>query len=360
MRVGFVGLGAMGAPMADNLVKRDEVTVFARRQDAMAPLVANGTRPLRRCRRAAGRRSPSRWCSTRHPSRRSRSARAGSSQALVAGSIVVDHSTNRCRWCAADASALQARGVSMLDAPVSGGAMAAAIGTLSIMVGGDEAALGRVRPRSSATPGPLRTSDRAVPVRSRRPATRSAHRQHAGRRKAMLLAERAASIGPITDVILTGFDKPHARAAGTEEDREGVRRQRRVAPSRQGHPHRPRHGEDARHQAARQLRRGKGADGAAGRGGAKGTQRPCSTCSRIRTDTWQCISNPEVLDYLDTQRAGLMAAVKTVPPALTSRRPSPDRWSATQVVSHLGIVRGVDCGIDQTAAARGACRRAGA
>ena len=46
----------------------------------------------------------------------------------------------------------------------------------------------------------------------------------------------------------------------------------------------------------------------------------------------------EVLDYLDTQRAGLMAAVKTVPPALTSLRPSPDRWSAAQVVSHLGIV----------------------
>jgi hypothetical protein len=48
----------------------------------------------------------------------------------------------------------------------------------------------------------------------------------------------------------------------------------------------------------------------------------------------------EVLNYLDDQRAGLLAAVAEVPPGLASRRPAPDRWSAAQVVSHLGLVEG--------------------
>ena len=41
--VGVIGLGAMGAPMARNLLKGGHsVTVFARRQDAMAPLIRVG------------------------------------------------------------------------------------------------------------------------------------------------------------------------------------------------------------------------------------------------------------------------------------------------------------------------------
>ena len=44
-RVGVIGLGAMGAPMARNLLKGGhDVTVFARRAEAMAPLVAAGAR----------------------------------------------------------------------------------------------------------------------------------------------------------------------------------------------------------------------------------------------------------------------------------------------------------------------------
>ena len=46
----------------------------------------------------------------------------------------------------------------------------------------------------------------------------------------------------------------------------------------------------------------------------------------------------EVLEFLDRQRAGLIAAVEEVPPALTSRQPSPGRWSVAQVVAHLAIV----------------------
>ena len=56
--VGVIGLGAMGAPMARNLLKGGHsVTVFARRAEAMAPLIAAGARwrqrLLRKLRRAA-------------------------------------------------------------------------------------------------------------------------------------------------------------------------------------------------------------------------------------------------------------------------------------------------------------------
>ena len=46
----------------------------------------------------------------------------------------------------------------------------------------------------------------------------------------------------------------------------------------------------------------------------------------------------EILEYLDDQRAGLTEAVAGVPPTIAGRRPSPERWSAAQVVAHLGIV----------------------
>jgi 3-hydroxyisobutyrate dehydrogenase-like beta-hydroxyacid dehydrogenase len=62
------------------------------------------------------------------------------------GSIVVDHSTIHPHGARRIASAVRARGIEMLDAPVSGGAALAEAGGLSIMVGGDEAAFARSRP----------------------------------------------------------------------------------------------------------------------------------------------------------------------------------------------------------------------
>jgi hypothetical protein len=46
----------------------------------------------------------------------------------------------------------------------------------------------------------------------------------------------------------------------------------------------------------------------------------------------------EVLNYLDTQRAGLAAAVELVPPALREQSPKADRWSVAQVLEHLVMV----------------------
>jgi len=46
----------------------------------------------------------------------------------------------------------------------------------------------------------------------------------------------------------------------------------------------------------------------------------------------------EILDHLDGQRSSLREAIESVPSALHCRRPVPERWSAAEIVDHLGIV----------------------
>jgi uncharacterized damage-inducible protein DinB len=46
----------------------------------------------------------------------------------------------------------------------------------------------------------------------------------------------------------------------------------------------------------------------------------------------------EALEYLDTERAELRAAVELVPPALREQPPGPDRWSVAQVLQHLTLI----------------------
>ena len=146
--IGFIGLGTMGAPMARNLLNRGyRITVWARRPDAMRPLLTAGA--------AAGE-------SAAHVATASdiiitmvTDTRAvedvilsehGIARGVRPGSLVIDHSTIEPGGARRIAGELHARGVEMLDAPVSGGGAAAAAGTLAIMVGGSKAALDRATP----------------------------------------------------------------------------------------------------------------------------------------------------------------------------------------------------------------------
>jgi 2-hydroxy-3-oxopropionate reductase len=74
----------------------------------------------------------------------------GIARGARAGSVVVDHSTIAPDGARRIASALTAQGVEMLDAPVSGGSIAAEAGTLAIMIGGSKAAVERVTPALSS------------------------------------------------------------------------------------------------------------------------------------------------------------------------------------------------------------------
>jgi 2-hydroxy-3-oxopropionate reductase len=148
MRVGVIGLGTMGAPIARNLLKRGHiVTVFARRAEAMAPLLAAG---------AVQAGSPAEVASLSDVAITIVTDAAavedvtlgpgGLIEGAQPGLIAIDHSTIEPAVARRIAAALLNRGVSMLDAPVSGGGAAAEVGSLSVMIGGEEAALERARP----------------------------------------------------------------------------------------------------------------------------------------------------------------------------------------------------------------------
>ena len=146
--VGIIGLGAMGAPIARNLLKGGHtVTVYARRPGAMAPLVEAGARGASSPAEVAARSDVTvTMVLDTDAVREVTLGLDGLIEGARSGSVVVDHSTIDPDGARTIAAALKARGIDMLDAPVSGGAAVAEAGTLSIMVGGDESVLDRCRP----------------------------------------------------------------------------------------------------------------------------------------------------------------------------------------------------------------------
>ena len=209
MHVGVIGLGVMGAPMARSLLTRGHtVTVYARRFDAMAPLIDLGAR---------GATSPAEVAAssdvtiTMVVDTAAVEDVALGSNGIIHGaaprSIVVDHSTIAPDGARRISRALAAHDIEMLDAPVSGGAQAAETGTLSIMVGGDQAALDRARPvlecygRTIARIGPSGAGQIAKACNQICTIVNML-----GAAEALLLAERAgADASIVKDVVLSGF-----------------------------------------------------------------------------------------------------------------------------------------------------------
>ena len=149
-RVGFIGLGIMGRPMARNLVKAGfELVVHNRSRAAVDELTAESAAV-----RAAG--SPAEVAAaasiviTMLPdSPEVRDVVFGANglrEAMGAGQLLIDMSTIAPATAVEVHDALVARGAAALDAPVSGGDKGAIAGTLSIMVGGGAADVERARP----------------------------------------------------------------------------------------------------------------------------------------------------------------------------------------------------------------------
>jgi 3-hydroxyisobutyrate dehydrogenase-like beta-hydroxyacid dehydrogenase len=209
MRIGFIGLGTMGAPMVQNLLTHGhELTVFARRSEAMAPLVAKGARPASSPADAA--RASEITITMVFDTASVEEVTLGPegiADGAPSGSIVIDHSTIVPDGARRIAASLHRRGISMLDAPVSGGGLAAAAGTLSIMVGGDPEAFERARPvfesygKTIAYIGPSGAGQVAKACNQICTIVNML-----GAAEALLLAERAGvDPGRVKDVILTGF-----------------------------------------------------------------------------------------------------------------------------------------------------------
>lgn len=149
MRVGFIGLGAMGLPMAKRVVGagHDTFTTFHVRRAPADDLAGLGARVLAT---AADVARAADVVITMLPADRELKetvfGEQGVLQGLSRGKVLIDMTTATSLSMQEVAQAVAGAGAEVLDAPVSGGTPAAAQGTLTIMVGGDAALLERCRP----------------------------------------------------------------------------------------------------------------------------------------------------------------------------------------------------------------------
>lgn len=146
-RIGFIGLGNMGAPMAHNLLKAGhELAVYDLVPGAVNTLADAGARAAAS---AADATQGAEFVITMLPASKHVESLYLDSDLLMAvdpRALVIDCSTIAPDSARKVAAAAQARGLAMLDAPVSGGTAGAAAATLTFIVGGEAAALARAMP----------------------------------------------------------------------------------------------------------------------------------------------------------------------------------------------------------------------
>ncbi|MBG0783631.1 MAG: NAD-binding protein [Anaerolineaceae bacterium] len=152
MKIGYIGLGLMGKPMARNLMKAGyQLVVHNRSRASVKELVAEGAEEAF---------SPAEVAEkvdvifTNLPDSPDVELVALGKDGIIEGShdglIFIDNSTIKPATARMIGKQLEAKGVEMLDAPVSGGDIGAINGTLSIMVGGSQPAFEKVYPLLTA------------------------------------------------------------------------------------------------------------------------------------------------------------------------------------------------------------------
>ena len=152
-RVAFLGLGAIGAPMARHLARRFDTAIWNRTASKAVAFASQHHG-------ATLARTPAEAVRTRDiivtclPTSRDVEALLDGANGLLAGlskdAIVVDCTSGDPTTTRRIAARLAEHGVSFLDAPVSGGTNGAEKGELTVMIGGDRAALERARPAIEA------------------------------------------------------------------------------------------------------------------------------------------------------------------------------------------------------------------
>jgi 3-hydroxyisobutyrate dehydrogenase-like beta-hydroxyacid dehydrogenase len=141
-RVGFIGLGQMGAPMALHLAERNLI-VYDTRSEAMAPLAKAGAKTAS---------SPAEVAAAADVVsvmvRDDDQVDHVVTEVIASarrGTVVAVHSTIRARTAVRLAERARSHGIEIVDAPVGGGFMSASAGTLAVMAGGTEEAVERCR-----------------------------------------------------------------------------------------------------------------------------------------------------------------------------------------------------------------------
>jgi len=146
MKVGFIGLGVMGGPMAGHLVAAGhEVSVFNRSPAKAKAFVAeHGGRAGATAAEAAAGCDVLALCVGNDDDVRAVVAEA--LPALAQGAVIVDHTTTSAKVAREMAELAGQGGRHFVDAPVSGGQAGAQKGTLTVMLGGEAAACERAGP----------------------------------------------------------------------------------------------------------------------------------------------------------------------------------------------------------------------
>ncbi|MBT9149104.1 MAG: 2-hydroxy-3-oxopropionate reductase [Dehalococcoidia bacterium] len=146
--IGWIGTGVMGRPMAGHLINAGHhLTVFNRTKSKAEELIDAGARWASSPQEAA--RDQDFVCTILSYPQDVREVvlgREGIIGTIKARSIFIDFTTSKPGLAGEIAEALQGKGVSCLDAPVSGGDAGARNATLSIMVGGDEKTFNAAKP----------------------------------------------------------------------------------------------------------------------------------------------------------------------------------------------------------------------
>ncbi len=146
--LGFIGLGVMGGPMARNLIRAGyAVSGFDTDRTRLDPFVAAGGRAAASA-AEVGRAGEVVFLSlpTGDVVRQVMTGAGGLAPVMKSGTVILDLSTTEAKVAQDAAADCAARGITFLDAPVSGGEQGAIDATLSIMVGGDAGVFARCRP----------------------------------------------------------------------------------------------------------------------------------------------------------------------------------------------------------------------
>ena len=147
MRIGYIGLGAMGGALARHLVPKHTVTVFDLNASALAEFTALGARAASSCAELARDCEIVLLCLPRSSDvERVLFGPGGVAQGLASGSIVVDQTSGVPDQTRAFARRLAEQGVTMMDAPVSGNQAAAQGGTIAIIASGPRAVYDKALP----------------------------------------------------------------------------------------------------------------------------------------------------------------------------------------------------------------------
>ena len=156
MKTGFIGLGAMGKPMAKNLAASGLLSGVWNR----TPTVAASVAKTLNCRHAESIADIGKYCDVLvlcvSADQDVLDVCAEVATAMKAGGVVIDCSTVSANTAREAADTLAASGIQFLDCPVSGGTEGAARGTLAIMAGGDREAFEQVLPVLEAMGGSVR------------------------------------------------------------------------------------------------------------------------------------------------------------------------------------------------------------